>query len=128
MLSKTSVDSPPVWWGSLVALAACCFGAQAADAADKKLVCLLDDSVSHSQRTLEIVFNERAQYVTVNGKTAIAGISDTRITFRVELAAGAPLDFAVEPRSTGTINISSSNGAAKARTVYTGQCKTVDST
>jgi len=127
MLSKTSVDSPRVRVGSLMVLAAGCFGSLPANAADMKLVCLLDDSVTHSQRALEIVFNERAQYVTVNGKTAIAGISDARITFRVELSAGAPLDFAVD-RSSGAINISSSNNSPKSRMIYTGQCKTVEST
>ncbi|MEP6547484.1 MAG: hypothetical protein ABJD53_08455 [Gammaproteobacteria bacterium] len=90
-------------------------------------MCLLEDSLSHAQRALEIVFNERAQYVTVNGKTAIADISDARITFRVELSAGAPLDFAVD-RSSGAINIVSPNSSAKTRMVYTGECKTGDST
>ncbi len=127
MLSKTGFDFPRVWVGSPLVLAACCFASMPANAADMKLVCLLDDSVTHSQRALEIVFNERAQYVTVNGKTAIAGISDARITFRVELLAGAPLDFAVD-RSSGAINITSSNSSAKNRMIYTGQCKTVDST
>jgi hypothetical protein len=108
-------------------LAAGCCASLPANAADKKLVCLLEDSVSHAQRALEIVFNERAQYVTVNGKTAIAGISDARITFRVELSDGAPLDFSVD-RSSGSISIVSPNSSAKSRMVYTGQCKTTDST
>jgi len=88
-------------------------------------VCLLEDSVTHAQRTLEVVFNERAQYVTVNGKTAIADISNTSITFRVELSAGAPLDFAVD-RATGAINILSTNSSAKTKLIYTGQCKATD--
>ncbi len=83
--------------------------------------------MTHAQRALEIVFNERAQYVTVNGKTAVAGISEARITFRVELSAGAPLDFAVD-RSTGAINIVSPNSSAKSRMAYTGQCKTAATT
>jgi hypothetical protein len=86
------------------------------------LSCLIEDSVSHARRTLQIVFNERAQYVTVNGKTAVAGISDARIIFRVELSAGAPLDVVVE-RASGSINISSPNAPAKTRLIYTGQCK-----
>jgi hypothetical protein len=109
----------------LIALFVCSFGYGSAHAADTKLVCLLEDSATHAQRTLEVVFNERAQYVTVNGKTAIADISNTSITFRVELAAGAPLDFAVD-RASGIINIMSTNSSAKTKLIYTGQCKAGD--
>jgi hypothetical protein len=86
---------------------------------------MLEDSGTHAQRTLEVVFNERAQYVTVNGKTAIADISNSSITFRVELAAGAPLDFAVD-RASGAINITSTNSSAKTKLIYTGKCKSTD--
>jgi hypothetical protein len=109
----------------MIALLLCSLGCVSAHAADAKLVCLLEDSVTHAQRTLEVVFNERAQYVTVNGKTAIADISNTSITFRVELAAGAPLDFAVD-RASGAINITSTNSSAKTKLIYTGQCKATD--
>ncbi len=123
----TSDNSPRIWVQTLVVLVTCYFGSQPANAADMKLVCLLEETVTHGQRALEIVFNERAQYVTVNGKTAIADISSARITFRVELSAGAPLDFAVD-RSSGAISIVSPNSSAKSRMVYTGQCKTAAST
>ena len=123
----TNENFPHVCTRSLAALFACCFGCGLAQAADTKMVCLIEDSVTHAQRALEVVFNERAQYVTVNGKTAIADISDSRITFRVELSAGAPLDFAVD-RASGTINIISTISSVKTKLIYTGQCKTADST
>lgn len=123
----TRDNSLAAWIWTSIAWAAGCCASLPVSAADTKLVCLLEDSLSHAQRALEIVFNERAQYVTVNGKTAIADISDARITFRVELSAGAPLDFAVD-RSSGAINIVSPNSSAKTRMVYTGECKTGDST
>lgn len=110
----------------IVVIAGVC-GCLQAHAADLKLACLLEDSASHAQRALEIVFNERAQYVTVNGKTAIADISDARIAFRVELSDGAPLDIAVD-RLSGLVNISSTSSSAKRRMIYTGQCKSVEST
>jgi hypothetical protein len=109
----------------MIALLLCSLGCGSAHAADAKLVCLLEDSVTRAQRTLEVVFNERAQYVTVNDKTAIADISNTSITFRVELAPGAPLDFAVD-RASGAINITSTNSSAKTKLIYTGQCKATD--
>jgi hypothetical protein len=118
----TSETFPHVCARPLIALFICSFGYGSAHAADTKLVCLLEDSVTHAQRELEVIFNERAQYVTVNGKTAIADISDARITFRVELSPGAPLDFAVD-RASGAINIVSTNSAAKTKLIYTGQCK-----
>ena len=121
----TSETFPHVCARPLIALLVCSLGSVSAHAADAKLVCMLDDSVTHAQRTLEVVFNERAQYVTVNGKTAIADISNTSITFRVELAAGAPLDFAVD-RASGAINITSTNSSAKTKLIYTGQCKSTD--
>jgi hypothetical protein len=102
-------------------------GSRPAAAADVNLACLIEDTVSHAQRTLQIVFNERAQYVTVNGKTAVAGISDARIVFRVELSAGAPLDVVIE-RASGAINIASPNAPAKTRFIYTGRCKAGDAT
>jgi hypothetical protein len=106
---------------SIIVLAAFA-GCRPANADDMNLSCLIEDAVSHAHRTLQIVFNERAQYVTVNGKTAVAGISDARIVFRVELSPGAPLDVVVE-RTSGSINISSPNAPAKTRVIYTGQCK-----
>ena len=121
----TSETFPHVCARPLIALFVCSLGCGSAHAADTKLVCLLEDSVTHAQRAMEVVFNERAQYVTVNGKTAIADISDTRITFRVELSAGAPLDFAVD-RASGAINILSTNSSAKTKLIYTGQCKATD--
>ncbi len=123
----TSETLPHIYARPLIGLLVCSFGCASAHAADATLVCLLEDSVTHAQRSLEVVFNERAQYVTVNGKTAIADISDTSITFRVELAAGAPLDFAVD-RASGAINIVSTNSSAKTKLIYTGQCKATDPT
>ena len=122
----TSETFPHACTRPLIALCVCSFWCGLAHAADAKLVCLLEDSITHAQRALEVVFNERAQYVTVNGKTAIADISAARITFRVELSAGAPLDFAVD-RASGTINIISTTSSAKTKLIYTGQCKTADS-
>jgi hypothetical protein len=123
----TSETFPQVCIRPLTALLVCSLGFGSAHAADTKLVCLLEDSVTHAQRALEVVFNERAQYVTVNGKTAIADITDARITFRVELSAGAPLDFAFD-RASGSINIVSTNSSAKTKLIYTGQCKATGST
>ena len=121
----TSDISRRLWTVCFIALAA--GGSQSANAADMNLSCLIEEAVSHVRRTLVIVFNERAQYVTVNGKTAVAGISDARIAFRVELSAGAPLDVVIE-RASGYINISSPNAPAKTRVIYTGQCKAADAT
>ncbi len=123
----TSETLPHACARPLIALLVCSFGYGSAHAADAKLVCLLEDSVTHAQRPLEVVFNERAQYVTVNGKTAIADISNTSITFRVELSAGAPLDFAFD-RASGTINIVSTNSSAKNKLIYTGQCRAIGPT
>jgi hypothetical protein len=108
-----------------ILLLAGCLAGELADAADMSLSCLLDDAVSHGQRTLKIGFNERAQYATVNGKTAVAGITGARIAFRMELSDGAPLDFVVD-RVSGAITISSIKSGAASRVIYTGQCKTVD--
>jgi hypothetical protein len=121
----TSQTFPHIRARLLIALFICCSGYGSAHAADMKLVCMLEDSATHAQRALEVLFNERAQYVTVNGKTAIADISSSRITFRVELAAGAPLDFAVD-RGSGSINIISTNSSAKTKLIYTGQCRATD--
>ncbi|MEP6886127.1 MAG: hypothetical protein ABJC66_15380 [Gammaproteobacteria bacterium] len=123
----TGDNSHRVWVGSPMVLAACCCMGASAKAADTTLACLLEDSVSHAQRALEISFNERAQYVTVNGKTAVADISDTRITFRVELSDRVPLDFALD-RASGVINIVSTASSAKTRVIYSGQCKILDPT
>lgn len=123
----TWCKSRRVWVRSSMALAACCCVGPPANAADTSLACLLEDSASRAQRTVEIIFNERAQYVTVNGKTAVADISDARITFRVELSDGVPLDFDLD-RASGVINIASTEGSGRARMIYSGQCKTVDPT
>lgn len=123
----TSETFPRVCTRSLITLFACGFGYGSAQAADTKLVCLLEDSATHVQRGLEVVFNERAQYVTVNGKTAVADISEAKITFRVELSAGAPLDFAVD-RASGAINIVSAPSSGKTKLIYTGECKVTEST
>ena len=85
--------------GSLCALMGCCCGIPSANAADVSFSCAIEDPVSHSHRTVDFTLNERAQYVTINGRTAIADISAKQITFRVDLSDGAPLDYLVGPEN-----------------------------
>lgn len=107
--------------GSLCALMGCCFGTQSANAADLNFSCAIEDPVSHSHRTVDFALNERAQYVSINGRTAIADISAKQIAFRVDLSDGAPLDYLVD-RESGSIKISTHSVSGQPRVLYSGQC------
>lgn len=69
------------------------------------LSCQLDwTDKNHSKEGTEIAFDQQSQKVRVGGHEVPAVISDSRITFQVDLGTGAPLGFAID-RMSGLITI-----------------------
>ena len=85
------------------------------------LSCAVEESgPNHARRLWELSFDQKNQLVYIAKTQSTAAITDSKITFRVDLGNGVPLTFAID-RSTGAIRVSGSAGA-----LYSGQCKPVD--
>jgi hypothetical protein len=85
------------------------------------LSCAVEESgPNHARRLWELRFDQKNQLVYIANTMSTAAITDSKITFRVDLGNGVPLSFAID-RSTGFIRVAGSSGS-----LYTGQCKTVD--
>lgn len=84
--------------------------------------CAVEESgPNHARRLWELRIDQKNQLVYIQDHMSIAAITESKITFRVDLGNGVPLSFAVD-RSTGSIRVSGSAGS-----LYSGQCKIVDS-
>jgi hypothetical protein len=92
-----------------------------ASAEEVVLSCAVEESgPNHARRLWELRFDQKNQLVYIAKTMSTAAITDSKITFRVDLGNGVPLSFAID-RSTGFIRVTGSSGS-----LYTGECKTVD--
>ncbi len=83
--------------------------------------CAVEESgPNHARRLWELRFDQKNQLVYVANTMSTAAITDSKISFRVDLGNGVPLSFTID-RSTGFIRVSGSAGS-----LYSGQCKTVE--
>jgi hypothetical protein len=86
------------------------------------LSCAVEESgPNHARRMWELSFDQKNQLVYIANTTSTAAITDSKITFRVDLGNGVPLSFAID-RSSGSIRVTGSAGS-----LYSGQCHVVDS-
>ncbi len=85
------------------------------------LSCAVEETgPNHARRMWELRFDQTNQLVYIAKTMSTAAITDSKITFRVDLGNGVPLSFAID-RSNGSIRVTGSSGP-----LYSGQCKTVD--
>jgi hypothetical protein len=97
------------------------FAASHASAEEVVLSCAVEESgPNHARRLWEVTFDQKNQLVYLAKTTATAAITDSKITFRVDLGTGVPFSFAID-RTTGFIRVTGSSGS-----LYSGQCKVVD--
>jgi hypothetical protein len=83
--------------------------------------CTVEESgPSHARRMWELKFDQKNQLVYIAKTTSTAAITDSKISFRVDLGNGVPLSFAID-RMTGLIRVTGSAGS-----LYSGQCKVND--
>ena len=93
-----------------------------ASAEEVVMSCAVEESgPNHARRLWELRFDQTNQLVYIANTMSIAAITDSKITFRVDLGNGVPLSFTLD-RSTGSIRVTGSSGS-----LYSGQCKIVDS-
>jgi hypothetical protein len=91
-------------------------------AAEIVMSCAVEESgPNHARRLWELRFDQVNQLVYIANTTSTAAITDSKISFRVDLGNGVPLSFAID-RSSGSIHVTGSGGS-----LYSGQCKIVDS-
>jgi hypothetical protein len=96
-------------------------GAARASAEDTVLSCTVEESgPNHARRMWELTFDQKNQLVYIANTMSTAAITDSKITFRVDLGNGVPLSFAID-RVTGSIRVSGSAGS-----LYSGQCKVAE--
>jgi hypothetical protein len=96
-------------------------GAPYASAEEVVMSCAVEESgPNHARRQWELSFDQKNQLVYIAKTMSTAAITESKITFRVDLGNGVPLSFAID-RSTGFIRVTGSAGS-----LYSGQCKTVD--
>ena len=106
-------------FGALVV--AFCFVASHASADEVVLSCAVEESgPNHARRLWELTFDQKNQLVYLAKTVSTAAITESKITFRVDLGTGVPFSFAID-RMTGFIRVTGSAGS-----LYSGQCKTVD--
>jgi hypothetical protein len=104
-----------------VAIVACLGAAQCANAESVMLSCIAEETgAKHARRSFEIVFDRQNQLVSIGKTVATAAITETSITFRVDLGTGIPFSFAID-RTTGIISVTGSVSV-----LYKGQCKVAD--
>jgi hypothetical protein len=96
--------------------------APSASADEVVMSCAVEESgPNHARRLWELRFDQKNQLVYIQNNMSIAAITDSKISFRVDLGNGVPLSFAID-RPTGFIRVSGSAGS-----LYSGQCKVVES-
>jgi hypothetical protein len=84
--------------------------------------CAVEESgPNHARRLWELRFDQKNQLAYIQNTMSTAAITDSKITFRVDLGNGVPLSFTID-RATGSIRVTGSAGS-----LYSGQCKLVDS-
>ncbi|MEO7209244.1 MAG: hypothetical protein ABI356_06680 [Steroidobacteraceae bacterium] len=104
-----------------VLVAAYSIVASHARAEEVVMSCAVEESgPNHARRLWELRFDQKNQLVYIAKTMSTAAITDSKITFRVDLGNGVPLSFAID-RSSGFIRVTGSSGP-----LYSGQCKTVD--
>jgi hypothetical protein len=82
--------------------------------------CSVEESgPNHAHRSWELRFDQTNQLAYIANTMSTAAITDSKISFRVDLGNGVPLSFAID-RSTGVIRVTGNSGS-----LYSGQCKTV---
>ena len=92
-----------------------------AGAEEVVMSCAVEESgPNHAHRMWELKFDQKNQLVYIAKTTSTASITDTKITFRVDLGNGVPLSFAID-RTSGLIRVSGTAGS-----LYSGQCKVID--
>jgi hypothetical protein len=92
-----------------------------ASADEVVMSCTLEESgPNHARRMWELTFDQKNQLVYIAKTTSTAAITDSKITFRVDLGNGVPLSFAID-RPSGFIRVTGSAGS-----LYSGQCKVLD--
>jgi hypothetical protein len=83
--------------------------------------CAVEESgPNHARRMWELTFDQKNQLVYIAKTSSTAAITDSKISFRVDLGNGVPLSFAID-RTTGFIRVTGSSGS-----LYSGQCQVVD--
>ena len=96
--------------------------ASQASAEEVPMSCAVQDTTSnHAHRTWDLSFDQANQLVNIANTTATAAITQTAITFRVDLGTGVPFTFFID-RVSGAIRVSGTAGA-----LYTGRCKVKES-
>lgn len=99
---------------------ACLIAAPPVRAEEVVMSCVLEESgPNHAHRMWELKFDQKNQLVYVANTTSTAAITDSKISFRVDLGNGVPLSFAID-RTTGLIRVTGTAGS-----LYSGQCKVI---
>lgn len=94
--------------------------ASQASADEVVMSCTVEESgPSHARRVWELRFDQANQLVYIAKTMSTAAITDTKISFRVDLGTGVPFSFIID-RATGAIHVSGSAGS-----LYSGLCKAV---
>jgi hypothetical protein len=82
--------------------------------------CAVEESgPKHARRVWDLKFDPKNQLVYIANTTSTAAITDSTITFRVDLGNGVPLSFTID-RTSGFIRVTGSAGS-----LYSGQCKVI---
>jgi hypothetical protein len=103
-----------------MAVVAGSLAAMQASASEVLLSCTVTETgPNHARRTWEISFDQQNQLVYIGKTVSTASITDTTITFRVDLGTGVPFSFAID-RKTGVISVTGSAGV-----LYNGQCMVI---
>ena len=85
------------------------------------LSCAVEESgPNHARRLWELRFDQKNQLVYIAKTMSTAAITDSKISFRVDLGNGVPLSFSID-RPTGFIRVTGASGS-----LYSGQCQAVD--
>jgi hypothetical protein len=83
--------------------------------------CAVEESgPNHARRMWELKFDRKNQLVYIANAMSTAAITDSKITFRVDLGNGVPLSFTID-RTTGLIRVTGSAGS-----LYSGLCKVIE--
>jgi hypothetical protein len=97
------------------------FAVPQASAEEVVLSCAVEESgPNHARRIWELRFDQKNQLVYIGKTMSTAAITESKITFRVDLGTGVPFSFAID-RSTGLIRVTGSIGA-----LYSGVCKPIN--
>jgi hypothetical protein len=73
--------------------------------------CAVEESgPNHARRLWELRFDQPNQLVYIANTMSTAAITDAKISFRVDLGNGVPLNFAID-RASGSIRVTDSSGS-----------------